>query len=111
MECSYQAQGKEPTIDKPFNHYPFTFLRIENEKCPPYACDIWVSTLPIDSIRCVKIFLPGMEKLFQPGDRLIRIEHVSVTFKLLSWKLEVDGDGLHQLVEESENHIDFCVYR
>jgi hypothetical protein len=51
-----------------------------------------------------------MEKLFQLGDRLIRIEHVTVAFKLLNWKLEVDGDELHKWVEESENHIDFCVY-
>jgi hypothetical protein len=51
-----------------------------------------------------------MEKLFQPGDMLIRVEHVGVTSKLLNWKLEVDGNGLHLWVEESENHINSFVY-
>jgi len=37
----------------------------------------------------------GMEKLFQLGDKLVRVEHVGVISRLLNWKLEVDGDGLH----------------
>jgi hypothetical protein len=37
----------------------------------------------------------GMEILFQLGHKLVKVEHVGVISKLLSWKLEVDGDGLH----------------
>jgi hypothetical protein len=95
MECNCQAQSKQPTTNKPPNHYLFTFLHIENELRPPYVGDIWVLTLPIDSNRCVKIFMPGMEKLFQPSDMLVKVEHVGVTFRLLNWKLEVNGDGSH----------------
>jgi hypothetical protein len=95
MECNYQTRGKQPTTNKPLKHYPFTFLHIENEKHPPYAGDIWVFTLLVDSDRCVRIFMLGMEKLFQLGDKLVRVEHVGVISRLLNWKLEVDGDGLH----------------
>jgi hypothetical protein len=43
-------------------------------------------------------------------NRLIKVKYVGVTSRLLSWKLQVDGNGLHQWVEENENHIDFHVY-
>jgi hypothetical protein len=45
--------------------------------------------LPIDSNRYVKFFMHGMEKRFQSRDRLIKVEHVDVTSRLLSWMLEI----------------------
>lgn len=65
-------------VDKPPNFEPFTFFHLEIEKSPPYVGDIWVLTLPIHSNGSMKILTPGLETWFQPGDRLIRIEHVSV---------------------------------
>ncbi len=50
--------------------------------------------LPIDFNRSVKIFIRGMEKWFQSGDRWIKVEHVSVTSRLLNWMLEIDENGL-----------------
>ncbi len=68
---------------------------MEIEKPPPYAGDIWVPTLPIDSNGSMKILTTGLETWFQLGDRLIRIEHVSVMSRLLSWMLEINENGLH----------------
>jgi hypothetical protein len=89
MESSSQSQGKGPIINKPFNSYPFTFFHLEIEKPPPYVGDIWVPTLLIDSNRFLKFFILGMEKWFQFGYRLIKVEHVGVTSRLLSWMLEI----------------------
>jgi hypothetical protein len=52
---------------------------LEIEKPPPYARDIWVPTLPIDFNASMKILTLGLETWIQPRDRLIRIEHVSLT--------------------------------
>jgi len=35
-----------------------------------------------------------MEKWFQLGDRLIRVEHADVTSRLMNWMLEIDGNAL-----------------
>jgi len=50
-----------------------------------------------------------MEKWFRPRDKLIRVEHVGVTSQLLIWILEIGKNGLHQWLEEGEDHVDFCV--
>jgi hypothetical protein len=52
---------------------------LEIEKPSPYVGDIKVPMLLINSNKSVKIFIPSMEKWFQFGDRLIRVEHVGVT--------------------------------
>lgn len=84
MERNSHSRNKKPTANKTFNSYPFKFLYLEVEKPPPYVGHIWVPVLPISSNKCVKIFKPRMEKWFQPGDRLVRVEHASVTSKLVS---------------------------
>lgn len=69
---------------------------MEIEKPPPYVGDSWVPTLLIDYNGSVKILRPGLETWFQLGDRFIRIEHVNVTSRLLSWMLEINENGLHR---------------
>jgi hypothetical protein len=59
---------------------------------------------------CQNIYIFGMEKWFQLEDRLIRVERVDLTSKLMNWMLKIDGNGLQQWVQESEDHVDFYVY-
>ncbi len=87
MECNCQAQDKKPIANKPPSFHPFTFVHLEIEKPPPYVDNICVLTLPIDFDKCVKIYILGMEKWFQLGDRLIRVEHANVTSRLMNWML------------------------
>jgi hypothetical protein len=51
-----------------------------------------------------------MEKWFQPKDRLVRTEHVGVISKLVNGMLEINIDGTHHYIEESEDYVDLCVY-
>jgi hypothetical protein len=52
-------------------------LEIKNP--PPYVGDIWVPKLLMNSNKFVKIFILDMEKWFQFGNMLIKVEHVGVT--------------------------------
>jgi hypothetical protein len=82
MEGSSHSQNKEFFVDKTFNSYPFKFFHLKVEKPPPFVGVIWVLVLPISLDGCVKIFILKMEKWFQPRDRLLKIEHTSVTSRL-----------------------------
>lgn len=97
---------------KPSDLSPYSFVHsnLEKNKLPPYAGDIWVPALPINRNRLVKIFVPNMEKLFKPRNKIVKVEHVRVTSKLLSWILEVDQAGIRKRIIESKDHVDFCDY-
>jgi hypothetical protein len=110
MERSTHSRNKKPIANKTFNSYPFKYSYLEVEKPPPYVGDIWVPILPISSNRCVKIFILGMEKWFQLGDKLVRVKHVGVTFKLVKWMLEINIDESNLWIEESEDYVYLCVY-
>jgi hypothetical protein len=51
-----------------------------------------------------------MECWFKIGDRLEKVEHVSVTSKILSLMLEIDQTRVHIWVAKNEVHVDFYVY-
>ncbi len=67
--------------------------------------NVWVPTLPIDQSRF--FFILGMQDLITPKDRIVRIEHVGVISKLLSWILKVDHAKVRKWVMESEDHVEF----
>jgi hypothetical protein len=48
-----------------------------------------------------------MQDLITPKDRIVRIEHVGVISKLLSWILKVDHAKVRKWVMESEDHVEF----
>ncbi len=60
--------------------------------------------------RYVKILILGMEQWFKLGDRLVRVEHASVTSRLISWILDIGVDGEHKWIEKGKDHVDLCVY-
>jgi hypothetical protein len=82
--------------NKPLESHPFVSLHLEIKKAFPYVGDIWVLALHVDYNRYVKIFILRMEQYgFKPRNRLVRIEHVGVTSRLMSWMLEIDHVRLH----------------
>jgi hypothetical protein len=111
MAIRSQFKGKQLATYKPFDPSPCNFVHsnLKSKKLSPYAGDIWVPALPVDQSRFVKIFVPSMEELFKPGDRIVRLEHAGVMSRLL-WILEVDQAGVYIWIIESEDHMDFCDY-
>jgi hypothetical protein len=83
---------------------------MEIEKPLPYVGDIWVPTLHLDSGRSVKTYILWMEKWFRLRDKLISVEHAGVISRLLNWILEIGKNGLHQSLEEGEDHVDLGVF-
>jgi len=87
MEGRCQCKGNVVATDRFTNPSTFEFLysNLEHKKVPLYPSDIWVRSLLMAQNKSVKFFNPSMESLFKVGNRLIRVEHVSVILKLLSW--------------------------
>jgi len=56
-----------------------------------------------------KLFL-GMECWFKIRDRLVKMDHVKVTSRLLNWMLEINPTRMHMWIVENEDHVNFCVY-
>ncbi len=50
-----------------------------------------------------------MGKLFKKGDKIIKVDHARVIFRLLSWFLDQEVTRKIVWKVESENHVDFCV--
>jgi hypothetical protein len=50
-----------------------------------------------------------MENMFKKGDKIVIIEHVGITFKLLSWVLKKDCRGKKKWFNESKDHVDFSI--
>jgi hypothetical protein len=51
-----------------------------------------------------------MKCCFRLGDRLVRVEHVGVTTRMLNWIFETDQIRTLKRIAKSENHVDFYVY-
>jgi hypothetical protein len=52
-----------------------TPLFVERQSSVPRLGNIWVPKLAVSPNHFVKLYIPGVEDLFQDGDRLLRVEH------------------------------------
>jgi hypothetical protein len=43
--------------------------------------------------------MPSKEELFWVRDRIIRIEHVTIVFKMLNWKLNLENSWVKETLE------------
>lgn len=112
MESCGQDKGETTTTNKFFEPPPcgFNHLKLKHKKILPDANDIQVPSLPIKENKYAKIFIPSMKCCFRLGDRLVRVEHVGVTTKMLNWIFEPDQIRTLKWIAKSEDHINFYVY-
>jgi hypothetical protein len=59
----------------------------ERQSAIPRIGDIWVPKSEVSPNHFVRLFIPGIEDLFQVGDRLIRVEHNGSRSHLISWRI------------------------
>jgi hypothetical protein len=57
----------------------------------------------------VRIFVPSMDILFKKGNRIVRVQHVRITSKLLCWVLEHGLMRENISINEIEDHVDLCI--
>ncbi len=59
----------------------------------PRLGDIWVPKAAMSPNHFVRLYIPGVEDLFQARDRLIRVEHSGFQSRLISWRIWRNKEG------------------
>jgi hypothetical protein len=49
--------------------------------------DIWIPKSPVSPNHFSRFYIPGVEDLFQTGDRVVRIEHAGSRSHLINWRV------------------------
>ncbi len=55
----------------------------------------------------VRLYIPGVEDLFQEGDRILRVEHGGSRSRLISWRIWRSQEGEWPFQQESTNEQNF----
>jgi len=55
----------------------------------------------------VRLYIPGVEDLFQEGDRLLRVKHGGSRSRLISWKMWQNKEGELRFQQESMDEQNF----
>jgi hypothetical protein len=59
----------------------------ERQSGLPRLGDIWVPKFASSPNHFTRMFIPGIEDLFQEGDRLIRVEHSGSRSRFINWRV------------------------
>jgi hypothetical protein len=76
----------------------------------PRLGDIWIPKLVISPNHFVRLYIPGVEDLFQVGDRLLRVEHSGSTSRLISWRIWRTPEESWQFQQESTDEQSFSIF-
>jgi hypothetical protein len=85
--------GSSCNIDNFLNSfvYNFTILVFEDKKYAPNLGDILILVALRFEQHIIKLYIPRMEEIFIIGDKIMKVEHVGTTFRLMNWKLDVEN--------------------
>jgi len=67
----------------------------------PRLGDNWVPKSPVSPNHFPRFYIPGVEDLFQVGDRIVRVEHTRWRCCFISWRVWRDGESKWQFQLES----------
>jgi hypothetical protein len=87
-----------------------TPLFVERQSSVPRLGNIWVPKLAVSPNHFVKLYIPGVEDLFQDGDRLLRVEHSGSRSRLISWRIWRNQERVWQFQQESTNEQCFSIF-
>ncbi len=82
----------------------------ERQCSVPRLGDIWIPKSVVSLNHFARFYIPGVEDLFQIGDRLVRVEHARSKSRLISWKAWRDPEGKWQFQQESTNEQSFSIF-
>jgi len=57
----------------------------ERQSSIPRVGDVWIPKSEISPNHFIRLYVPGVEDLFAPRDRLVRIEHSGSRSRIISW--------------------------
>jgi hypothetical protein len=73
----------------------------ERQRALPRLGDIWIHKSAVSPNHFVRLYIPGVEDLFQEGDRLLRVEHSGSRSRLISWRVWRSKEGEWRFQQES----------
>jgi hypothetical protein len=84
-----QRGGHGPHYFRTTSTSPPTLRRVapelaERQCSVPRLGDIWIPRSEVSPNHFVKLYIPGVEDLFQEGDHLLRVEHSGSRSRLIS---------------------------
>jgi hypothetical protein len=91
---------------------PLTLRRVAPElaerQCNvPRLGDVWIPRSELSPNHFVRLYIPGVEDLFQEGDRLVRMEHSGSRSRLISWRVWQTEDGKWRFQQQSTDEQHF----
>ncbi|CAK9202177.1 unnamed protein product [Sphagnum troendelagicum] len=79
-------------------------LELAERRCGvPRLGDIWIPRSEVSPNHFVRLYIPGVEDLFQEGDRLLRVEHSGSRSRLISWRVWRSQEGGWRFQQQSTN--------
>jgi hypothetical protein len=79
----------------------------ERQDSVPRLGDIWIPRLVVSLNHFPRLYIPGVEDLFQQGDRLIRVEHSGSRSCLINWRIWQNQEGAWRFQQESLDEQNF----
>ncbi len=94
---------------------PRTLRRVEpsfsERQCSvPRIGDIWIPRFAVSPNHFVRLYISGVEGLFQAGDRLLRVEHSGSKSRLISWRIWCNQEEGWHFQQESTDEQSFSTF-
>jgi hypothetical protein len=83
----YQSQNYRCHTTTPHTLRIVAPIFAERQRSVPRLGDIWIPKSVVSSNHFARFYIPGVEDLFQTGDRVVRVEHAGSRFRLISWRI------------------------
>jgi hypothetical protein len=107
-----QGGGHQPQTYRPTSTSPPILRRVapayaERQRAVPRLGDVWIPKSAVSPNHFVRLYIPGVEDLFQEGDRLLRVQHGGSRSRLISWRIWRSEEGEMRFQQESTDEQNF----
>jgi len=110
-----QGGGHGPQNFRTASTSPPTLRRVapelaERQCSVPRLGDIWIPRSEVSPNHFVRLYIPGVEDLFQEGDRMLRVEHNGSRSHLISWRVWLGQEGQWRFQQQSTDEQCFFTF-
>jgi len=107
-----RGTGRVPRNYRRASTLPPTLRRValefaERQRSVPRLGDIWIPRSEVSPNHFVRLYVHGVQDLFQVGDRLLRVEHNGSRSRIISWRIWQDREGGWRFQQETTDEQNF----
>jgi len=110
LEGGCQHQYYKHNITTPCTLCRVTPIFAKRQRSVPRLGDIWVPKLVASPNHFVRLYILGVEDLFQVGNRLIKVEHSGSSSRLIGWRIWRNQEEGSQFQQESIDEQNFSIF-